>query len=219
MAEPQRNPSQNAQTIRAVILDYGDVISLPRDPGVLDEMAAIFKLPADEFRKHYDFFRYDYDRGSFDADEYWTRIGEKAGVTPTANDITHLRAADVRMWARLNEAILRWADQLRAVGFKTAVLSNMHHDMVERVQANGEWSRRFDCLTLSSAIKLAKPEPEIFKYCLKCLKVAPEEALFIDDREPNVRAAEEIGIRGIVAPSTEELKEKLKAMGFEPVPE
>jgi len=95
----------------------------------------------------------------------------------------------------------------------------MHQDMVARIRGDGEWSRRFDCLTLSSAIKMAKPELEIFKYCLKCLGVAPSEALFIDDREPNVRAAEEVGIRGIVAPSTEELKEKLKAIGFAPVPE
>lgn len=219
MWEPRQHASQNVQAIRAVILDYGDVISLPRDPAVLIEMAAIYKLPEDEFRKLYDFFRHDYDRGSFDAVEYWTRIAEKAGVTPTADDITRLRDADVRMWARLNHAVLRWADQLRTAGFKTAVLSNMHHDMVERVRGNGDWSRRFNCLTLSSAIKMAKPEPAIFKYCLNSLGVSAEEALFIDDREPNVRAAEEVGIRGIVAPSTEELKEKLKAIGFEPLPE
>jgi putative hydrolase of the HAD superfamily len=219
MPQADRNSPQNAQPIRAVILDYGDVISLPRDPAVLSEMAAIFKLPEGEFRKHYDFFRHDYDRGSFDAEEYWKRIGDKAEVAPSANEVALLRDADVRMWARLNQTILRWADRLRAAGFKTAVLSNMHHDMVERVRGNGEWSRRFNCLTLSSAIKMAKPEPEIFKYCLGSLGVAPEEALFIDDREPNVRAAEEVGIRGIVAPSTEELKATLTEMGFEPVPE
>jgi putative hydrolase of the HAD superfamily len=219
MAEAQQNSLHGAQSIRAVILDYGDVISLPRDPAVLGEMAAIFKLPEDEFRKHYDFFRHEYDRGSFDAPGYWRRIGDRAGVAPTADDIARLRDADVRMWARLNPPILRWAEQLRAAGFKTAVLSNMHADMMERVRGDGEWSRRFDCLTLSSAIKMAKPEPEIFKYCLKSLGVAPREALFIDDREPNVRAAEGVGIRGIVAPSTGELKVQLEAMGFRPVPE
>ena len=219
MSHLGREFSHSAQPIRAVILDYGDVISLPRDPAVLREMAAIFKLPEDEFRKHYDFFRHDYDRGSFDAEGYWRRIGEQAGVAPTEDDLARLREADVRMWARLNPAILRWADKLRAAGFKTAVLSNMHQDMVARIRGDSEWSRRFDCLTLSSAIKMAKPELEIFKYCLKCLGVDPSEALFIDDRESNVRAAEEVGIRGIVAPSTEELKEKLKAIGFAPVPE
>jgi putative hydrolase of the HAD superfamily len=219
MTQADQNSLQNAHPISAVILDYGDVISLPRDPAVLSEMAAMFKLPEDEFRKHYDSFRHDYDRGSFDAEEYWKRIGERAGVAMSANEIARLRDADVRMWARLNHAILRWADQLRAAGLKTAVLSNMHHDMVERVRGNGEWSRRFNCLTLSSAIKMAKPEPGIFKYCLKDLGVAADEALFIDDREPNVRAAEKVGIRGIVAPSTEELKVRLREMRFEPVPE
>jgi putative hydrolase of the HAD superfamily len=219
MSQVDQTSLQNIQPIRAVILDYGDVISLPRDPAVLSEMAAVFGLGDDEFRRHYDFFRHEYDRGSFDAEGYWKRIGEKAGVDLSADDIVRLRDADVRMWARLNQAILHWADQLRAAGFKTAVLSNMHHDMIDRIQADGAWSRRFDCLTLSSAIKMAKPEPEIFQHCLKSLGVAPQEALFIDDREPNVRAAEQMGIRGIVAPSTEELRAKLRAIGFEPVPE
>ena len=216
---PQQASSRNAQPIRAVILDYGDVISLPRDPAVLSEMARIFTLSEDEFRNHYDFFRHEYDRGSFDAEEYWRRIGEKAGFDPSDDDIARLREADVRMWARLNQTILRWADELRKAGFKTAVLSNMHPDMVARILANGEWSRRFDCLTLSSAIKMAKPEPEIFMYCLKCLSVTPNEALFVDDREPNVRAAEAVGIRGILAPSPAELRAQLEAIGFKPLPE
>jgi len=219
MSEPSRDSSHNTPPIRAVILDYGDVISLPRDPAVLSEMAAIYKMPESEFGMVYDSLRHDYDRGNFDPEEYWKRIGKKTGVEPRSEDIVRLRDADVRMWGRLNHAILRWADQLRAAGFKTAVLSNMHHDMVERIRGNGEWAKRFDCLILSSAIKMAKPEPEIFQHCLECLGVSPQEALFIDDRETNVRAAEAVGIRGIVAPSTAELKTKLTAMGFRPLPE
>jgi putative hydrolase of the HAD superfamily len=204
--------------IRAVILDYGDVISLPRDPAVLTEMAAILALSAYEFREAYDFFRHEYDRGSFSPDEYWTRIAEKAGVALTESDIPRLREADVRMWGRLNHTILKWAGQLRAAGFKTAVLSNMHSDMVEHIRANGAWATEFDCLTLSSAIGMAKPEAEIFHHCLNSLGVEPQQALFIDDREPNVEAARAVGIRGIVAPTPARLKENLKAIGFVPLP-
>ena len=102
MPETQQTSTQNTRSIRAVILDYGDVISLPRDPAVLGEMAAIFKLTEDAFRRHYDFFRHEYDRGSFDAEGYWTRISQQAGMEITADDIAQLRDADVRMWSRLN---------------------------------------------------------------------------------------------------------------------
>jgi putative hydrolase of the HAD superfamily len=204
--------------IRAVILDYGDVISLPRDPAVLAEMAAILALSEDDFRKAYDFFRYEYDRGSFSPDEYWRRVAQRAGVTLTESDIPRLREADVRMWGRLNHSILEWAGQLRAAGFKTAVLSNMHSDMVEHIRADGAWAMEFDCLTLSSAIRMAKPEAEIFHHCLNSLGVEPQEALFIDDREPNVEAAKAVGIRAVVAPTPAQLKENLKAIGFVPLP-
>jgi putative hydrolase of the HAD superfamily len=214
-----RHPTHRAFLIRAVILDYGDVISLPPDPAIITEMAGLFKIPEKRFREIYGSFRHAYDRGSLSAHEYWTSIGEEARVNLTASDIARLREADVRMWGRLNAAILRWADRLHASGMKTAVLSNMHDDMVQHVRKNGEWTRRFDCLTLSSALHMAKPEREIFEHCLKSLNVEAGEALFIDDREANVEAAKAIGIRGILAPTPARLLENLRAIGFAPLPE
>ena len=205
--------------IRAVILDYGDVISLPADPAIIAKMAAEFRLPEERFRQLYGSFRLDYDRGTLDANQYWLQIAQAAGVELSAGQIADLRAADVAMWSRLNPSVLRWAEQLRTAGMKTAVLSNMHDDMVQHLRLNGEWTKSFDCLTLSSAIRMAKPQPEIFKYCLKLLDVATHEALFIDDRERNVQAAKAQGIRGIVAPSTAHLRAQLEAIGFVPLPE
>ena len=205
--------------IRAVILDYGDVISLPADPAVIAQMAAIFGLPEERFRQLYGSFRLDYDRGTLDANQYWSHIAQAAGVELSTGRIADLRKADVAMWSRLNPTVLRWAEQLRAGGMKTAVLSNMHDDMVQHLRSNGEWTKSFDCLTLSSPIRMAKPQPEIFKHCLRLLTVAPHEALFIDDREVNVQAAQSQGIRGIVAPSTAHLRAQLEAIGFVPLPE
>jgi putative hydrolase of the HAD superfamily len=213
-ADPRLSP----QSIRAVILDYGDVISHPADPAAIAEMARVFRLSEQRFRQLYGSFRLDYDRGTLDAKEYWTCIAQAAGIEISNDQIAELRRMDVAMWSRLNLSILRWANQLRVAGMKTAVLSNMHDDMVQHLQSNGEWTRNFDCLTLSSAIGMAKPEPEIFKYCLRDLHVAAQEALFIDDREINVQAAQAQGIRGIVAPSTADLRAQLEAIGFSPLP-
>src|SRR5215467_2747945 len=109
--------------IKAIILDYGDVISLPADPAVMSSMAALFGLPLDRFRQFYSFFRHDYDRGALSPEAYWNKIAESAGVQIDSDRIAHLRKADVQMWSRLNEPILDWVDQLRKAGYKTAVLS------------------------------------------------------------------------------------------------
>ena len=202
-----------------MILDYGDVISHPADPAVIGSMAELFRLPEERFRQVYASFRLDYDRGALDADQYWSNIAKAAGIEVGAEQIAELRQMDVAMWSRLNVSVLRWADKLRAAGLKTAVLSNMHLDMVQHLHSNGGWTRNFDFLTLSAAIGMAKPQPEIFEYCLKGLDVVPQEALFIDDREINVRAARALGIRGIVAVSPAQMRVQLDAIEFTPLPE
>ena len=211
-------PAPFLSSIRAVILDYGDVISLPADPDVIRSMAQLFGLTENRFREIYGSFRLEYDRGSYSAVEYWQHIARAAGREVTADQIVELRRADVAMWARLNPDILLWAERLRAAGYKTAVLSNMHDDMVQHIRSNGDWAKRFDSLTLSSAIGMAKPDSDIFEYCLKSLGVSAEEALFIDDREINIEGALRAGISGVFAPSPEELRSMLEAIGFRPLP-
>jgi putative hydrolase of the HAD superfamily len=205
--------------IRGVILDYGDVISHPMDPAVVADMARMLQLTEERFRPIYDSFRLDYDRGILSPNEYWVHVSQAAGVELTDEQIAELRRADVAMWSRLNESVLKWAGELRAAGLKTAILSNMHHDMVQHIRQNGAWTKNFDCAIFSSPLRMAKPDAEIFKHCLNCLQLEAHETLFIDDRERNVRAAEAQGIRGIIAPTTSDLRSQLKAIGFSPLPE
>ncbi len=212
-------PAPYLSNIRAVILDYGNVISLPADPEVIGRMAELFDLTEERFRQLYGAFRHAYDQGTYSATEYWTYIAMAAERKLSSDQIEELRQADVAMWGRINPDILLWAEQLRASGYKTAVLSNMHDDMVQHIRTNGEWAKRFDCLTLSSAIGMAKPEPEIFDYCLKSLGLVPDEAIFIDDREPNIEAAVRGGLLGILAPTSDDLRNTLAAIGFRPLPE
>ena len=202
-----------------MILDYGDVISQSPDPAAIAAMAAMFGLAEDRFRQLYGSLRHEYDRGDVTAQQYWTEIARAAGAELSASQVERLRATDLAMWSRLNLSVLRWAGQLRSTGLKTAVLSNMHDDMVQKIRKDPTWAELFDCLTLSSVIHIAKPDAGIFRHCLECLKVAPREALFVDDREPNVQAAQALGIRGIVAPTPAHLRIQLEAIGFTPLPE
>ena len=213
------DPNHARSAIHAVILDYGEVISQPPDLAAIAAMAQIFGLAADPFRSLYGTLRYEYDRGDLRANQYWAAIASAAGLELSASQVEQLRAIDVAMWSRVNPSVLRWAGQLRSRGIKTAVLSNMHDDMVQKVREDPTWAERFDCLTLSSAIRIAKPDATIFRHCLECLDVAPGEALFVDDREINVRAAQQLGIKGIVANSPAVLRKELEAIGFTPLPE
>ena len=71
-----------------------------------------------------------------------------------------------------------------------------------------EARRRFKTLAsidkyvVSSAVKLAKPEPEIFQLLLSKYDLKVDECVFIDDRKDNVNAAISLGMSGIVYPGT-----------------
>jgi 2-haloacid dehalogenase len=71
-----------------------------------------------------------------------------------------------------------------------------------------EARRRFKTLAaienyvVSSAVKLAKPEPEIFQLLLSRFSLKANECVFIDDRKDNVNAAIALGMKGIVYPGT-----------------
>jgi len=67
-----------------------------------------------------------------------------------------------------------------------------------------------DNYVVSSAVRLAKPQPEIFQLLLSKYNLKAEECVFIDDRVDNVNAAKALGITGIVYPgSADALRKEL----------
>jgi putative hydrolase of the HAD superfamily len=212
------NPASNSRDIRAVILDYGGVLSLDAAPEVTASMANLLNIPPARFHELYHRTRLEYDRGDLSAAEYWSGLASHAGVRLEPAQIEELRHIDVAMWSNVNQNMLRWVVDLRSGGVKTALLSNMHSDMVSHVRQHFDWLKSFDCVVLSSELRMVKPGPEIFHHCLKCLGVAPREALFIDDREANVRGAEAVGIKGLMANSVRQVREGLESIDFAPVP-
>lgn len=60
---------------------------------------------------------------------------------------------------------------------------------------------------------LRKPAPACYSVVANTLGVAPREVVFIDDREANVKAAQEAGMAGIHFRSAAQLEVELRALG------
>jgi putative hydrolase of the HAD superfamily len=54
----------------------------------------------------------------------------------------------------------------------------------------------FAACCVSGELNLLKPHPEIYRHVLDDLGISAAEAMFIDNREPNVRGAQALGITG-----------------------
>ena len=70
----------------------------------------------------------------------------------------------------------------------------------------------FDGLVLSYKVHLLKPYESIYKYLLEQYNLNPEESLFIDDREDNMKTANKLGIKGrkVEPNNAEDVKRVLK---------
>ena len=204
--------------IRAVILDYGEVLCFAPEPQTMRQMAAIFQIEPEHFMEQYVPTRGPYDQGLLTAKEYWRKFGQDAGVDLDAALIETLRAWDTRMWSRINVEMTEWAGELRAAGVKTALLSNMQHDMAAYARRNFAWLSHFEHQILSCELRLIKPDAAIFEHTIQRLGVSAGETLFVDDREANVESAQVVGLRAIRFQCVEQLREELQRIGFEVLP-
>ena len=80
------------------------------------------------------------------------------------------------------------------------------------------WLDQFDHLTFSAEVRLIKPDPAIYEHSLRGVGVTPSEALFVDDKEPNVQGARAVGIRAIRFRSVEQFRNELGELGFPVLP-
>jgi len=204
--------------IRAVILDYGEVLCYRPTSEAIGRMASIFQVEPDLFPERYARSRGLYDRGDLTPTDYWFKFAKDAGVEIDAEVVEKLRNWDVEMWSRIDVGMTEWLANVRSAGLSTALLSNMQLDMIKHVRKNFEWLNNFDHQIFSAEVRLIKPDLAIYQHCLQRLGVQPPEALFVDDRERNVRAARAVGITGIRFQSVEQLRGELEALGFTILP-
>ncbi len=118
-----------------------------------------------------------------------TRLVEIAGTAPVAEGILTRMFAGFRPVEPMR-AMLRAA---RAAGLRTCLVSNSWGNDYPREG----WDELFDGVVISGEVGMRKPEPRIFHHALGLIGLPAERCVFIDDMEPNVLAARELGISGI----------------------
>ncbi len=180
-----------------VIFDYGNVLSQSQPVADVQAMAVILDLPLPQFSELYWRFRVEYDAASLDPIAYWSSVAQTASRTLTPVQIAELIEIDSRSWSHPEPVVAQWARDVRASGFRTAILSNMPVPVRDYV-LRCSWLPEFDSRTFSCEVGVCKPAPEIYRDCLDKLGAQPSEALFLDDRESNVRAAEALGLHAIL---------------------
>ena len=83
------------------------------------------------------------------------------------------------------------------------------------VRARCRWLERFDHLTFSHRLGIAKPDLVIYRHAAEGLGFAPGRVLFIDDREDNIQAARAAGMQTIQYTGHEAFEQAMREAGLE----
>ena len=201
--------------LRAIIFDYGMVLTGPQDPESHAALLRITGLPLDRFESLYWADRHAYDEGKLTGLAFWQKFSREAGLALSPATIDELNHLDARMWTTQNPAMVAWQQQLRQHGLLTAILSNMGDNVLANLQREFLWIHNFDVLVWSFQHLMAKPDPAIYRLVLEKLNVQPGEALFLDDKLVNIKAAQALGMHAIQFSTVDRLRSELIALGYE----
>ena len=194
----------------AVIFDYGRVLSLAPSSAELQEFSTLVGVPEPPFFEIYSATRHDYDSGRADFRQHWHAFADAAGVELRPAQVERMVGMETLMWLRVNPEALALAREIKAHGVRTAILSNIPHDLLAEVR-KFSWLDEFEVKIWSCELGIVKPDPAIYRACLEALGCEPGRTLFFDDRPNNVEAARELGMEAHIFESAGQARSIMRA--------
>ena len=187
--------------IKALILDYGNVISLTDIKAIDAQLAEATGIPVEAFGNLYSTHRSDFDRGLISGEEMYRRLLHNNGYEKAVQDNGLLKKMvdiDLAAWRTVNDEVCNWALDVQRQGFKLGILSNMPYQFLDRYEKEIPPFVAADYACFSCRLHLIKPEPEIYRNCLAGLGICADEAVFFDDLERNIAAAQKLGFHAFI---------------------
>ena len=181
-------------TINAIILDFGGVLLQLGDPEPHESLARELGIPVRTLREEIFNGKLSLaaQRGEISPEELWQALARQWGLPPERAEWLA-----TRFWegVRIDTDLVDWLRQRRR-RYRTGLLSNAWSDLRALLERLGV-ADAFDAMVISAEEHLMKPDPAIYRLILERLGVEPAQAVFVDDRLENVRAAHELGIRTV----------------------
>lgn len=189
--------------IRAIIFDYGNVISRVNNNLFLERISGFCDKSVSELHKliyEDSGLPVQYETGVITSAEFYHKISELCGLRMKRADFI-TAFTDIFTPVQGTAGLIK---QLKA-NYKLALLSNTNEWDFEYEVSKNESFHLFDTVTLSFVVKEMKPGRKIYMDALGKLSLNPEECVYIDDIREYAEAASAIGIAGVHYMSHEQL--------------
>jgi HAD superfamily hydrolase (TIGR01509 family) len=193
--------------ISAVCFDLGKVLIDFDWQQVLLKVAKKSTLSPEEIgaRMSHDGELLGYERGAITSAKFFTHLKKRLEFKGTSKE---LRAAFTDIFTPLTENIALAA--LLAPNYPMAIISNTNDAHITHAETAYSFFSLFPVRIYSHQVGVMKPNREIYEHARKALgDVDPQEMLFIDDLEPNILGAVQLGWQTIHLRPEVNLRESL----------
>jgi len=205
--------------IEAVVSDFGGVLTTPLietfaalqeqdglDPGAM--RAALQRLTESTGAHPV----HELETGRMTERDFLAALGAQLRADLGRDVEMHAFAERYFAHLRPNEPMLAFLRELRDRGYRLAMLTNNVREWEARWRAMLPVDELFEVVVDSAFVGTRKPEPEIYALTLERLGLPAGACAFVDDLEPNVAAARDAGMHGIVYRDTGQAIAELQAL-------
>jgi epoxide hydrolase-like predicted phosphatase len=204
--------------IKALIFDVGGVLRLAKDiekradknllssyKEVCFLLRGIDKIPDEIYKNTIDIYQKS-SIGEISKKETLELYSEKFGIS--SEKVETIFENLYRENVIENKELYKFILDLKIKGYVLGIISTVFH-LSKGTLISKQYYEDFDALEISCDDGLKKPHPKPFLSILEKLGVRPEESLFIDDKQENLDAAENLGMRSLIFKNNEQFFEDI----------
>ncbi|MCK4905270.1 HAD family phosphatase [bacterium] len=194
--------------IKAIILDWGGVLIDNPVAGFMTYCSQYLKVPKKTFIEITSKFYEDFAKGKVTENAFWKNACFYLNVAVPS--VSSLLTEAFRAVYSEKKEVFSIVSSLKDKGYKIALLSNTEMPMVNFFR---EKKYSFFDLTVFSCVEgVTKPDKKIYEITLDRLKIKPQEAVFIDDKEENILSGKDLGINTILFKNPQQFKKELLSL-------
>ena len=197
--------------IKSLILDLGGVVASNAPRLFLREFAVKHNLTIDEvvpaFKQHFP----KWILGKMSEEEFWKGFLQELNLPEAEESFVKYCKEQLRLFAIVNDDLLLMLQDVEIVGkLKLGLASNCPKELGQHFEEKYELGLTFDTMIYSGVEGIGKPDKLFFEKAAENLGVNAEHCIYIDDKEKNVKAAEEAGMTAIKFTTVSELVGELE---------
>ena len=195
--------------VAAIFFDVGGVLIGSHFETFLTIVAGKLGVEAEYLIRIRKIYHKDMVTGRFSVEEFLRTLKHEKGMTLEDSEMLDIWKSNYIKVMGINDDIYSFISTLDC---RVGIISDVYALHAKMNRARGVYDG-FDPCILSCEVQLSKTGSEIFNLALKECGLSAKECVFIDDREKNVRVAQELGFKAILFEGNKKLIADLSALG------